>query len=108
MNKQEQISYLANIYHVVLADGGMNRLEGKEFEDISRDIGAGYFEKKKAKELAQEELYEFLEVSLGRIGFGISKTCCLWQLVMASSIRGRRSSSSTVQTAQESASSNLK
>jgi uncharacterized membrane protein YebE (DUF533 family) len=63
MNKQDQISYLTNIYHVVLADAGMNRLEGKVFEDISRDIGAGYFEKKQAKELAQEEPYEFLEVS---------------------------------------------
>jgi uncharacterized tellurite resistance protein B-like protein len=63
MNKQDQMSYLANIYHVVLADDGMNRLEGITFEDISRDIGAGYFEKKKAKELAQEEPYEFIEVS---------------------------------------------
>jgi len=63
MNKQEQVNYLANIYHLVIADGEVDRLEKKVFEDISRDIGAGYFERKEAMELARKERYQLQSVS---------------------------------------------
>ena len=58
MEKQEQVSYLANIYHLLLADGGVERIEEKAFEEISRDIGGGYFERKNAVELARNEPYQ--------------------------------------------------
>ena len=63
MNKQDQVSYLANIYRVVLADGEVGRAEEKVFEGIARDIGAGYFERKQAKELAGQDEYELRQVS---------------------------------------------
>jgi uncharacterized tellurite resistance protein B-like protein len=58
MNKEEQVRYLANIYHLLMSDGAVDRIEEKVFEAISRDIGAGYFERKNAMELAGKEGYQ--------------------------------------------------
>ena len=63
MNKQEQVNYLANIYHLVIADGDVERLEEKVFEDISRDISAGYVERRRAMELAQKDRYQLQSLS---------------------------------------------
>ena len=46
MNKEEQVGYLANIYRLLLADGAVERVEEKVFEEISREIRAGFFERK--------------------------------------------------------------
>ena len=58
MNKDEQVVYLANIYHVLLADGAAERIEERVFEGIARDIGAGFFERKGGMESAQSEQYQ--------------------------------------------------
>ena len=58
MNKEEKVQYLANVYYVVLADGQVDRIEERAFDDVSRDIGAGYFERKDAMERAQEPGYQ--------------------------------------------------
>ena len=53
MNRDDKIKYLANVYHLIESDGGVERIEDNVFEELSRDIGAGYFEKKEAKNLAK-------------------------------------------------------
>ena len=58
MNGEEKAKYLANIYHLLIADGGMERVEERVFDDIRRDLRAGYTETQKAKELAQQEGYQ--------------------------------------------------
>ena len=55
MNEEDRAKYLANIYHVLIADGGMDRVEERVFEDIRRDLRAGYTDTRKAKELAQQD-----------------------------------------------------
>lgn len=50
MKREETVDYLANIYAVVVADGSVDRIEQRVFEDIARDIGGGYFERKQAME----------------------------------------------------------
>lgn len=52
MDKEQQVKYLANVYAVLAADGDVDRLEERVFEQISRGIQAGYFERKQALELA--------------------------------------------------------
>jgi uncharacterized tellurite resistance protein B-like protein len=58
MNEEEKVKYLANIYHLLIADGGVDRLEERAFEEIRRELRGGYFETKKAKEMAQHEGYQ--------------------------------------------------
>ena len=55
MKKEEIVKYLANVYAVVASDGVVDRLEERLFADISREIGAGYFERKQAIELVEKE-----------------------------------------------------
>ena len=62
MNEEEKAKYLANVYHVLIADGGMDRLEERVFDGIRRDLRAGYTETQKAKELARQEGYQALLV----------------------------------------------
>ena len=59
MNGEDKAKYLANIYHLLIVDGDMERLEERVFDDIRRDIRAGYTETQKAKELARQEEYQF-------------------------------------------------
>ena len=55
MKKEETVRYLANIYCVVTSDGTVDRAEERVLEEISRDIRAGYFERKQALEMANNE-----------------------------------------------------
>ena len=55
MKREETVGYLANVYAVVAADGKVDRLEERMFEDIAREIGAGYLERKQAIEKAGKE-----------------------------------------------------
>ena len=50
MNKEQTVDYLVNIYAVLDADGDVERSETKVFEIIAKEIGAGFFERKKAIE----------------------------------------------------------
>jgi len=58
MNDEEKVTYLANICHLLIADGGVDRLEERVFDHIRRDLRAGYFERQKAKEMAQKEGFQ--------------------------------------------------
>jgi uncharacterized tellurite resistance protein B-like protein len=63
MNRDETVGYLANIYAVVAADGAIDRLEERVYEDIAREVGAGYFERKQAIDrIAAETLPARLEL----------------------------------------------
>ncbi len=55
MNKEETVRYLSNVYLIVLADGVVERIEERVFEEISREIHADYFERKQAMEMAKTE-----------------------------------------------------
>lgn len=59
MEKEDQVKYLANVYHVLLADGEVDSVETRVNEAIAREIGAGYFERKTARESAESERFEF-------------------------------------------------
>ncbi|MBB76021.1 MAG: hypothetical protein CMJ75_16055 [Planctomycetaceae bacterium] len=54
MDKQQTVDYLVNIYAVIAADGEVERSETRVFEVIAREIGAGFFERKKAIEAYKE------------------------------------------------------
>ena len=56
--RAETVTYLANIYYLLIADGGVDRLEERAFDEIRRDIRAGYFDTTKAKEMAQKEGFQ--------------------------------------------------
>jgi len=58
MNDEDRVKYLANIYHLLMADGEVDRLEERVFEEIRRDLHAGYFESSKAKEMAEKEGFQ--------------------------------------------------
>jgi len=58
MNDEEKAKYLANLYHVVVADGDVDRVEERVFDEIRRDIRAGYLETQKAKEAAGNDGFE--------------------------------------------------
>ena len=55
MKNEERVKYLANLYCVLIADDATDRVEETVFEEISRDIGAGYFERREAMEMAKNE-----------------------------------------------------
>ena len=55
MKKEEIVKYLANIYAVVASDGDVERMEERLFGDISREIRAGYFERKQAIEMVDKK-----------------------------------------------------
>ena len=55
MDNEEQIQYLANIYHLVRADGQIDRLEEKLIDEIAKGVKAGYFEAIKARDMSEKE-----------------------------------------------------
>ena len=57
MNKEEKVGYLANIYQLIMSDGVVDRFEERAFEEISKDIGAGYFERRSGMEAAREDSF---------------------------------------------------
>ena len=62
MNKEEQVQYLANVFYIVLADGNTDKNEEKAFERIAQAIGAGYFERRNAQDLAKQDGFEVCPV----------------------------------------------
>jgi tellurite resistance protein len=64
MTDEEKTMYLANVYYLLIADGGLDRPEERALDEIRRDLRAGYFEMMKAKEMAQKE--GFLVQLVGR------------------------------------------
>jgi uncharacterized tellurite resistance protein B-like protein len=58
MNDEDKAKYLANLYHVVTADGDVDRVEERVFDEIRRDIRAGYLDTQKAKEAAGNDGFE--------------------------------------------------
>ena len=58
MNDDDKAIYLANVYHLLVANGELDRLEERVFEEIRRNLRAGYFETKKAKELALKQGFQ--------------------------------------------------
>ena len=59
MEKEDQVKYLANVYHILLADGQVDPVETRVNDAIAREIGAGYFERKAAQQSAEGEQFEF-------------------------------------------------
>ncbi len=55
MKKEEATRYLANIYLVLATDNEVKRDEERLFEAISREIQAGYLERRQAMELAENQ-----------------------------------------------------
>jgi uncharacterized tellurite resistance protein B-like protein len=55
MDRDDKVKYLANIYHLLESDGGVERVENTVFEDLARELAAGYFEKKEAKSLSKSD-----------------------------------------------------
>ncbi len=55
MTEEEQIQYLANLFHVARADGRVDVSEDSLAEDIAKSIGAGYLETRKALDLSAEK-----------------------------------------------------
>jgi uncharacterized tellurite resistance protein B-like protein len=55
VNLDEQIQYLANVYHIARADGRVEPVEDHLAEIIARGIGAGYLETRKALDLSFEK-----------------------------------------------------
>jgi len=55
MTEDEQIQYLANVYHVARADGRVDGVEDTRAEQIANGIGAGYLETRKALDLSAEK-----------------------------------------------------
>jgi hypothetical protein len=58
MTDEDKVRYLANIYYLLIADGGVDRLEDRAFEEIRLELRVGYFETKKAKEMAQSKGFQ--------------------------------------------------
>lgn len=50
MDKQQTVDYLVNIYAVLASDGEVERSEVKVYETVAKEIGAGFFERKRAME----------------------------------------------------------
>ena len=55
MKNEEATRYLANIYHVLATDNEVERDEEHLFEAISREIQAGYSERRQAMKLAENQ-----------------------------------------------------
>ena len=55
MTKEEQVQYLANIYHVARASGRVEVIEDITAEDMAKGIGAGYLETRNALDLSAEK-----------------------------------------------------
>ena len=53
MTKEERIQYLANIYHLLLADNNVAKVEEKLFERIAKEVDASYLERRDAMALVE-------------------------------------------------------
>ena len=55
MDNEAKIQYLANIYHLVRADGQVKTTEEDVMETVAKGIGVGYLETRKALDLSMEK-----------------------------------------------------
>jgi len=55
MTEEEQIQYLANVYHVARANGRVEMVEDRVVEDMAKGIGAGYLQTRKALDMSAEK-----------------------------------------------------
>jgi len=55
MTKEEQVQYLANIYHVARASGRVEVIEDSVAEEMATGIGAGYLETRNALDLSSKK-----------------------------------------------------
>ena len=60
MTEEEQVQYLANIYHVARADGRVEVIEDGVIENMANDIGAGYLETRNALDLSVEKDFSII------------------------------------------------
>lgn len=58
MTEAEQIQYLANVFYVARSDGKVDPVEDKAVEQMAKDIGAGYFQTRKALDMAGQADFE--------------------------------------------------
>lgn len=58
MNKEDATKYMANIARMMLADGRIDPIEEVIFDEVAREIGAGYFQKKEGRDLASAEDFD--------------------------------------------------
>ena len=58
MTQEEQIQYLANIYHVARADGRVEVIEDSVTEVMAQGIGAGYLETRNALDLSAQKDFQ--------------------------------------------------
>ena len=65
MTTEEQIQYLANIYHLARADGRVEVREDRVVEGMAAGIGAGYLETRNALDMSFEK--DFRIVFPGRL-----------------------------------------
>ena len=59
MTKDEQVQYLANIFHVARADGRVSTVEDSMVEELAKGINAGYLETRNALDLSMEKDFTF-------------------------------------------------
>ena len=59
MDYEEKIQYLANIYHLVRADGRVSSVEEKVMAEVAKGIGVGYLETRKGLDRAIEKDFAF-------------------------------------------------
>ena len=55
MDNEAKIRYLANIYHLVRADGQVGSAEEDVMEMVAEGIGVGYLETRKALDMSMEK-----------------------------------------------------
>ena len=58
MNEEEQVQYLANIFHVARADARVEVQENSLVEKMAKGIGAGYLETRNGLDLAMGKNFE--------------------------------------------------
>ena len=59
MTKDEQVQYLANIFHVARADGRVSTVEDSMVEELAKGVNAGYLETRNALDLSMEKDFTF-------------------------------------------------
>lgn len=59
MTKDEQVQYLANIFHVARADGRVSTVEDSMVDELAKGVNAGYLETRNALDLSMEKDFTF-------------------------------------------------
>ncbi len=59
MTKDEQVQYLANIFHVARADGRVSTVEDSMVEELAKGVNAGYLETRNALDFSMKKDFTF-------------------------------------------------